>query len=104
MSEENPFDHAAIDDVVHGRIRLGILAYLAAVDSALFAEVRDRVGATDGNLSAHLRKLEEAGYVRVDKSFVGRRPQTKLSLTAAGRTAFGAWLTRMERLRDAARM
>ncbi|MEA2998433.1 MAG: hypothetical protein QOK17_266 [Sphingomonadales bacterium] len=102
VTEDNPFDHAAIDDVVHGRIRLGILAYLSAVDSALFAEVRDRVGATDGNLSAHLRKLEEAGYVGVDKSFVARRPQTRLSLTAAGRAAFGAWLNRMERLRDAA--
>jgi DNA-binding MarR family transcriptional regulator len=102
VTQDNPFDHAAIDDVVHGRIRLGILAYLSAVESALFAEVRDRVGATDGNLSAHLRKLEEAGYVRVDKSFVARRPQTRLSLTAAGRAAFGAWLTRMEKLRDAA--
>jgi DNA-binding MarR family transcriptional regulator len=102
VTEENPFDHAAIDDVVHGRIRLGVLAYLSAVECALFAEVRDRVGATDGNLSAHLRKLEEAGYVRVDKSFVARRPQTRLSLTEAGRAAFAAWLTRMERLRDAA--
>ena len=71
----NPFDHNAIDDIVHGRIRLGVMAYLAAVESALFPELRDKVGATDGNLSAHLRKLEEAGYVRADKSFVNRKPQ-----------------------------
>ena len=102
MAEESPFDHNAIDDVIHGRIRLGVVAYLSAVESALFSELRDKVGATDGNLSAHLRKLEDAGYVRADKSFVNRKPQTRLSLTEAGRKAWGAWLTQMEALRDAA--
>ena len=70
--------------------------------SALFSELRDKVGATDGNLSAHLRKLEDAGYVRVDKSFVNRKPQTRLALTAVGRKAWSAWLTQMEALRKAA--
>jgi DNA-binding MarR family transcriptional regulator len=102
MGEESPFDHNAIDDVIHGRIRLGVVAYLSAVDSALFSELRDKVGATDGNLSAHLRKLEDANYVAVEKSFVNRRPQTRLSLTAAGRRAWSAWLDRMEMLRKAA--
>jgi DNA-binding MarR family transcriptional regulator len=102
MGEESPFDHNAIDDVIHGRIRLGVVAYLSAVESALFSELRDKVGATDGNLSAHLRKLEDAGYVSVDKSFVNRRPQTRLSLTAAGRMGWSAWLTQMEALRNAA--
>jgi DNA-binding MarR family transcriptional regulator len=102
MAEESPFDHNAIDDVIHGRIRLGVVAYLSAVESALFSELRDKVGATDGNLSAHLRKLEDAGYVRADKSFVNRKPQTRLSLTGAGRKAWGAWLTQMEALRNAA--
>ena len=102
MAEENPFDHNAIDDVIHGRIRLGVVAYLAAVESALFAELRDKVGATDGNLSAHLRKLEEAGYVKVDKSFVNRKPQTRLSLTHKGRQAWNNWLDRIERLTRAA--
>lgn len=102
MAEESPFDHNAIDDVIHGRIRLGVVAYLSAVDSALFGELRDKVGATDGNLSAHLRKLEDAGYVRADKSFVNRKPQTRLSLTEAGRKAWAAWLTQMEALRNAA--
>jgi DNA-binding MarR family transcriptional regulator len=102
MAEESPFDHNAIDDVIHGRIRLGVVAYLSAVESALFSELRDKVGATDGNLSAHLRKLEDAGYVRADKSFVNRKPQTRLSLTAAGRKAWAAWLNQMEALRKAA--
>ena len=102
MAEDSPFDHKGLDEVVHGRIRLGVVAYLAAVESALFAELRDKVGATDGNLSAHLRKLEDAGYVRVEKSFAGRKPQTRLSLTDRGRQAWNAWLDRIERLTRAA--
>jgi len=102
MSEDSPFDHNAIDDIIHGRIRLGVVAYLSAVESALFSELRDKVGATDGNLSAHLRKLEDAGYVSPEKSFVNRKPQTRLSLTAAGRKAWDAWLAQMEALRNAA--
>ena len=102
MTEANPFDHNALDDVIHGRIRLGVVAYLSAVDSALFSELRDRVGATDGNLSAHLKKLEEAGYLRVDKSFVNRKPQTRLSLTRNGRQAWSIWLDRIEQLTRAA--
>lgn len=101
MAEASPFDHNAIDDVIHGRIRLGVVAYLSAVDSALFSELRDRVGATDGNLSAHLRKLEDAGYVAIAKSFVNRKPQTRLSLTPAGRKAWAGWLDQMEALRAA---
>jgi DNA-binding MarR family transcriptional regulator len=102
VGEDSPFDHNAIDDVIHGRIRLGVVAYLSAVDSALFSELRDKVGATDGNLSAHLRKLEDAGYVAVAKSFVNRKPQTRLALTAAGRRAWNDWLGQMEALRNAA--
>src|SRR5688572_16431998 len=102
MGENRPFDHETIDDIIHGRIRLGIVAYLSAVEHALFSELRDKVGATDGNLSAHLRKLEDAGYVRVEKSFVGRKPQTRLALTDAGRKAWQAWLSRIELLRSAA--
>lgn len=102
MAEDSPFDHAAIDDVIHGRIRLGVVAYLSAVQSALFGELRDKVGATDGNLSAHLRKLEEAGYVAVDKSFNGRKPQTRLALTSEGRRAWRGWLDRIETLTSAA--
>ncbi|HYD36749.1 MAG TPA: transcriptional regulator [Allosphingosinicella sp.] len=99
---ENPFDHKGLDDVIHGRIRLGVVAYLASVESALFAELRDKVGATDGNLSAHVAKLEEAGYVNVAKSFAGRKPQTRLALTHRGRTAWNNWLDRIEKLTQAA--
>ena len=102
MAEGNPFDQAAIDDVIHGRLRLGIVAYLSSVEGALFTELRDKVGATDGNLSAHLRKLEEASYLRVEKSFAGRKPQTRLELTAQGRRAWQAWLRQMESLMKAA--
>jgi DNA-binding MarR family transcriptional regulator len=102
MGDQSPFDHNQIDDVIHGRIRLGVVAYLSAVESALFGELRDQVGATDGNLSAHLRKLEDAGYVRAEKSFVNRKPQTCLSLTGDGRKAWGLWLDRMDALRKAA--
>jgi DNA-binding MarR family transcriptional regulator len=98
----NPFDQAQLDDVVHGRVRLGIVAYLSSVESALFPELRDKVGATDGNLSAHLRKLEDAGYVEVEKSFAGRKPQTRLQLTATGRRAWQSWLRQMESLMGAA--
>jgi DNA-binding MarR family transcriptional regulator len=102
MGDLSPFDHNKLDDVIHGRIRLGVVAYLSAVDSALFGELRDQVGATDGNLSAHLRKLEDAGYVRADKSFVNRKPQTRLSLTPEGRKAWRVWLDRIDALRSAA--
>ena len=99
---ENPFDHKGIDEVIHGRIRLGAVAYLSTVSSAVFPELRDKVGATDGNLSTHLRKLEEAGYVSVEKSFVNRKPQTRIALTAAGRKAWMEWLERMRDLTSVA--
>jgi len=102
MSEDSPFDHSRIDDVIHGRIRLGVVAYLSSVQSALFSELRDKVGATDGNLSAHLKKLEDAGFVAVEKSFVARKPQTRLSLTSDGRRAWRGWLDRIETITRAA--
>lgn len=98
MAADDRFDHKGIDEVIHGRIRLGAVAYLSTVDSALFPELRDKVGATDGNLSTHLRKLEEAGYVEVDKSFVDRKPRTRIALTRAGRDAWILWLERMRTL------
>nr|WP_321359900.1 transcriptional regulator [uncultured Hyphomonas sp.] len=102
MSGENPFDHNDIDDVIHGRLRLGVMAYLSSVSPAVFGELRDKVGATDGNLSTHLRKLEEAGYITQEKRFVGRRPQTRVHLTEAGRQAWLTWLDRMQALIKAA--
>jgi DNA-binding MarR family transcriptional regulator len=102
VSEDNPFDHNGIDDVIHGRLRLGVMAYLSAVSPAIFCELRDKVGATDGNLSTHLKKLEEAGYVRQEKRFVGKKPQTRVFLTEAGRKAWIVWIQRMEAIMRAA--
>ena len=102
MTEASPFDHGGIDEVIHGRIRLGVVAYLSTVEDALFSELRDIVGATDGNLSTHLRRLEAAGYVRVTKTFSVRKPQTRLALTPEGRRAWRDWLGRIEALTRAA--
>ncbi|MEM6412148.1 MAG: transcriptional regulator [Pseudomonadota bacterium] len=101
-TDDNPFDHSAIDDVIHGRIRLGIMAYLASATPAIFSELRSKVKATDGNLSTHLRKLEDADYVEIEKRFVGRRPQTRVHLTASGRKAWLAYLEQIDTLLRAA--
>ena len=97
------FDAGGLDEVIHGKLRLGLMAYLASVESATFGELKAKTGATDGNLSVHLRKLEEAGYVAIDKRFVGRRPQTSARLTDAGRKAWIAYLDQLESLVAAAR-
>ncbi|MDB5439785.1 MAG: ArsR family transcriptional regulator [Caulobacteraceae bacterium] len=86
------FDIAALDEVIHGRVRLGIMAYLSGAGSADFGALKKRLDLTDGNLSIHLRKLEEAGYVSLDKRFIGKKPNTAVSLTEAGRRAFLAYL------------
>lgn len=92
------FDPSDLDDVIHGKLRLGVMAYLASVESATFAELKTRTASSDGNLSVHLRKLEDAGYVGIDKRFVGRRPQTTARLTGAGRTAWIAYLAQLSKL------
>lgn len=92
------FDIARIDDVIHGRVRLGIMAFLSGADSANFNELKARLQTTDGNLSVHLRKLEEVGFVQVDKRFEGRKPLTEARMTEAGRAAFVAYLDAMARL------
>lgn len=92
------FDIARIDDVIHGRVRLGIMAFLSGADSANFNEMKARLQTTDGNLSVHLRKLEEAGFVQVDKRFEGRKPLTEARMTEVGRAAFVAYLDAMARL------
>ena len=86
------FDIEQLDEVIHGRLRLGVMAYLSGADTADFNTLKGRLKATDGNLSSHLRKLEEAGYVAIDKSFVGKKPLTQVRLTDAGRAAFAAYL------------
>ena len=92
------FDISGLDDVIHGRGRLGIVAYLASAEVADFTELKDVLEVTQGNLSIHLRKLEEAGYVSIDKSFVGRKPLTRVRLTDTGRAAFANYLKAMGQL------
>ena len=89
-------DYRAIDDVIHGRVRLAVMAYLSGAGSADFSELRAKTGTTDGNLSVNLRKLEAAGYVAIEKKFVDRRPQTLCHLTEAGRSAWLAYLARLQ--------
>ena len=95
------FDIARLDEVIHGRVRLGIMAYLSGAEAANFNELKARLQTTDGNLSVHLRKLEEAGFVAVDKRFEGRKPLTEARMTEAGRTAFVAYLDAMAGLVEA---
>jgi len=92
------FDIGGIDEVIHGRLRLGIMAYLADVGTADFTELKTVLDATQGNLSIHLRKLEDAGYVAIDKSFLGRKPLTRARMTDAGRLAFAAYLEAIGKL------
>ena len=86
-----------IDDVIHGRLRLGVMAYLSAVNPASFPELLEKTGATNGNLSTHLTKLESANYIRQEKGYKGKRPQTLVHLTETGRTA---WIQYLEAMRN----
>jgi len=90
------FDYQQLDEMIHSRIRLAIMASLAATSNLPFTTLREQIGTTDGNLSVHLRKLEDAGYVQVDKQFVNRRPLTLYALTNDGREAFDTYVTYLE--------
>jgi DNA-binding MarR family transcriptional regulator len=92
------FDIGGIDEVIHGRLRLGVMAYLANAEVADFNELKRALEATQGNLSVHLRKLEDAGYVVIEKSFLARKPLTRVRLTPAGREAFATYLSAIGRL------
>lgn len=89
---------ADIDDVIHGRLRLGVMAYLSSVNPASFPELLSKTGATNGNLSTHLSKLEAAGFVRQEKGYNGRRPQTLVYMTEEGRDAWIGYLGAMKAL------
>lgn len=97
------FDFHQIDEVIHGRVRLGVIAFLVAAGTAEFTGLRQRLEVTEGTLSVHLRKLEEAGYVTIEKTFKGRRPLTRIHLTGEGREAFRSYLATMETLIDGPR-
>lgn len=87
-----------LDRLIHERLRLGIVSALAVNESLTFTDLRGMLGTTDGNLSVHARKLEEAGYIHCMKSFDGRQPRTAYKLTSAGKKALSRYLDHMEAL------
>ena len=87
-----------LDHVIHERMRLAIVSALAANEALSFRELKNLLQATDGNLSVHARKLEDAGYVACEKSFEGRVPKTEFKLTAEGRRAFEKYIDHLEAL------
>ena len=97
---DSAFHIGDLDDVIHGRIRLGIMAYLVGAGRASFRSIAEALSTTDGNLSVHLRKLEEPGYIAIEKSFVGRKPLTEAVITDVGRAAFARYLDTMSKLTD----
>jgi DNA-binding HxlR family transcriptional regulator len=92
-----------LDRLIHERLRLGIVSVLAVNEKLTFNELKDLLQTTDGNLSVHARKLEEAEYITCAKYFEGRMPKTEYHLTAAGRKALERYLNHMEALIHAAR-
>ena len=92
-----------LDAVIHERVRLAIVSALAVNDVLSFNDLKKLLEITDGNLSVHARKLEDAGYVKCTKSFVGRQPRTEFKLTASGRRALEGYLAQMESVIRAAR-
>jgi DNA-binding HxlR family transcriptional regulator len=87
-----------LNPVIHGKLRLALLSLLTTVEEAEFTWLRAKTGATDGNLGAQLQKLEDAGYVAVEKQFVQRKPQTNYRLTEAGRTALAEYVQALRTL------
>lgn len=100
MNPAPPRDAEAVDRIVHEPARLSILGRLASAEggSAPFTALRDELGLSAGNLSVQLRNLEEAGYVRISKTFRGQKPYTEIRITGAGEEALGSYLSRMESL------
>ena len=92
-----------LDRVIHERVRLAIVSALAVNEAMTFGDLKALLGATDGNLSVHARKLEDAGYVHCTKGFDGRVPRTEYRLAAAGRRALEKYLAHMEALIRATR-
>ena len=98
--KKSPLD---LDRLIHERLRLGIVSALAVNERLTFNDLKRLLHTTDGNLSVHARKLEEAEYIACDKSFEGRIPRTEFRITAAGRKAFEKYLAHMEAIIKAAR-
>ena len=94
--KKNPID--GIDPVIHERVRLGIMSCLAGTEEMSFNEIKDILNLTDGNLSAHALVLENAGFIKIEKSFEGKKPKTTVKISPKGKTAFGKYLQLLERM------
>jgi DNA-binding MarR family transcriptional regulator len=94
----NPEPFLHLDRVIHEKGRLAIMSLLAATPNLAFTELRDTLGMTDGNVTTHIRTLQEAGYIAVAKSYQNRRPLTTCSLTPAGRKAFAGYISLLEQI------
>jgi DNA-binding MarR family transcriptional regulator len=94
----NPEPFLQLDRVIHEKGRLAIMSMLAATPELSFTEMRDALNMTDGNLTTHIRTLQEAGYVSITKSFQNNRPLTTCSLTAAGKKAFTNYINLLEQI------
>jgi len=92
----NPEKIVQLDPIIHSRIRLAVLSILISVKKADFNYLKKTIGTTDGNLSTHLSKLEQAGFVSLKKSFKGKKPLTTCSITAKGKDAFSKYLKTLE--------
>jgi DNA-binding MarR family transcriptional regulator len=94
----NPEPFLQLDRVIHEKGRLAIMSMLAATPELSFTEMRDALGMTDGNITTHIRTLQEEGYISVAKSYQNNRPLTTCSLTAAGRKAFKSYIDLLEQV------
>ncbi|KXK05488.1 transcriptional regulator [Ignavibacteria bacterium CHB1] len=92
------FNYRNINDILHSRIRTAIMAVLVSVDEAEFNFLKEKVSTTDGNLSVHLRKLEDVGYVKAKKLFIDRKPVSRYSITSKGHKAFEDYINILESL------
>ena len=101
MASKHP--HDLINETIHQRTRLAIMASLTAVESLDFSDLKAQLGLTDGNLSAHLAALEHSGFVAVEKSFVGKKPRTTIHMKPKGRTALERYINLLQTILDKAR-
>ncbi len=101
MAKEQP--HDLIDDTIHQRTRLAIMATLAGVESLDFNDLKAQLGLTDGNLSTHASALERAGYVEIVKGFTGKKPRTTIAMTAKGRHALEKYIRFLQDILDKAK-
>jgi len=92
------FNHRELDKVIHSRVRLGIMAALASGDEVDFKFLKDKLDLSDGNLSANMTKLEEAGFIKVRKFFVEKKPKTVYKITDTGREAFKRYVENIEKI------